>query len=255
MSLENKTVVITGGAKGIGGSCSKVFHEAGAKVGILDIDERGRDYAQELGKNSIFIKCDVSKEEEVKEAIAQITDHLDDIDILVNNAGIQTYGIVTETSIEEWDWVMNVNLKSAFLCSKYAIPSILKRGKGCIINVASVQSFISQNNVAAYTTSKTAMLGLTRSIAVDYAPNIRCVAVCPGTVDTPMLRDAFQLSPDPEEVYQECVDMHLTKRIGTSLEVAELIAYLASDKAGFMTGQAIRIDGGLGISIGGSKRD
>jgi NAD(P)-dependent dehydrogenase (short-subunit alcohol dehydrogenase family) len=191
----------------------------------------------------------------VKEAIAQITDHLDDIDILVNNAGIQTYGIVTETSIEEWDWVMNVNLKSAFLCSKYAIPSILKRGKGCIINVASVQSFISQNNVAAYTTSKTAMLGLTRSIAVDYAPNIRCVAVCPGTVDTPMLRDAFQLSPDPEEVYQECVDMHLTKRIGTSLEVAELIAYLASDKAGFMTGQAIRIDGGLGISIGGSKRD
>lgn len=255
MSLENKTVVITGGAKGIGGSCSKVFHEAGAKVGILDIDERGRDYAQELGKNSIFIKCDVSKEEEVKEAIDQITDHLDDIDILVNNAGIQTYGIVTETSIEEWDWVMNVNLKSAFLCAKYAIPSILKRGKGCIINVASVQSFISQNNVAAYTTSKTAMLGLTRSIAVDYAPNIRCVAVCPGTVDTPMLRDAFQLSPDPEEVYQECVDMHLTKRIGTSLEVAELIAYLASDKAGFMTGQAIRIDGGLGISIGGSKRD
>jgi NAD(P)-dependent dehydrogenase (short-subunit alcohol dehydrogenase family) len=255
MSFENKTVVITGGAKGIGGSCSRVFHDAGAKVGILDIDEKGKDYAKELGKNAMFIKCDVSKENEVKEAISQIIDHLGDIDILVNNAGIQTYGIVTETTIEDWDRVMNVNLKSAFLCSKYAIPSILKKGNGNIINVASVQSFISQNNVAGYTTSKTAMLGLTRSIAVDYAPNIRCVAVCPGTVDTPMLRDAFQLSPDPEEVYQECVNMHLTKRIGTSLEVAELIAYLASDKAGFMTGQAIRIDGGLGISIGGSKRD
>jgi NAD(P)-dependent dehydrogenase (short-subunit alcohol dehydrogenase family) len=255
MSFENKTVVITGGAKGIGGSCSRVFHDAGAKVGIFDIDEKGKDYAKELGKNAMFIKCDVSKENEVKVAISQIIDHLGDIDILVNNAGIQTYGIVTETTIEDWDRVMNVNLKSAFLCSKYAIPSILKKGNGNIINVASVQSFISQNNVAGYTTSKTAMLGLTRSIAVDYAPNIRCVAVCPGTVVTPMLRDAFQLSPDPEEVYQECVNMHLTKRIGTSLEVAELIAYLASDKAGFMTGQAIRIDGGLGISIGGSKRD
>ena len=150
---------------------------------------------------------------------------------------------------------MNVNLKSAFFCSKYAIPVMLKKGKGCIINVASVQSFISQQNVAPYTTSKTALLGLTRSIAVDYAPKIRCVAVCPGTVDTPMLRGAINLSPNPQEVLQECHDMHLTKRIGSSEEVAELISFLASEKADFITGQAFRIDGGLGISIAGSKRD
>ena len=108
--------------------------------------------------------------------------------------------------------------------------------------------------MAAYTTAKTAILGLTRSIAVDYSPHIRCVAVCPGTIDTPMLRDSIALSPDPDAVMQECVDMHLAKRIGTAAEVAELVMFLCDDKAGFITGQAIRIDGGLGITIQGSKR-
>ena len=255
MSFKDKNVVITGGAKGIGGSCSKVFHQSGANVCILDTDEKGKELANELGGKTIFIQCDVSKENQVKKAFAQIAEQMGDIDVLVNNAGIQTYGTVTETTEEEWDRVINVNVKSAFLCSKFALPSMIKKPNGCIVNVSSVQAFITQKNVAGYTTSKTAMLGLTRSIAVDYAPNIRCVAVCPGTTDTPMLRESFALSPDPEEVYQECVDMHLTKRIGTSDEVAEFIAYLASDKAGFITGQALRIDGGLGITIGGSKRD
>jgi NAD(P)-dependent dehydrogenase (short-subunit alcohol dehydrogenase family) len=255
MSFKDKVVVITGGAKGIGGSSSKVFHNAGANVCILDIDENGREFAKELGGKTLFIQCDVSNEDQVKKAFAKIVEERGDIDVLVNNAGIQTYGTVTETTEEEWDRVMNINVKSAFLCSKYALPSIMKKDKGCVVNVSSVQAFITQNNVAGYTTSKTAMIGLTRSIAVDYAPNIRCVAVCPGTTDTPMLKESFALSPDPDEVYQECVDMHLTKRIGTSEEVAEFITYLASDKATFITGQAFRIDGGLGITIGGSKRD
>jgi NAD(P)-dependent dehydrogenase (short-subunit alcohol dehydrogenase family) len=121
--------------------------------------------------------------------------------------------------------------------------------------MASVQSFLSQERVAAYTTSKSALLGLTRSIAVDYAPKIRCVAVCPGTVDTPMLRDAIQLSPDPDAILKECYDMHPMQRIGTPEEVAELVMFLCSDKAGFITGQPIRIDGGLGLSIGGSKQE
>lgn len=255
MSFKNKVVVITGGAKGIGGSSSKVFHESGANVCILDIDEKGIDLAKELGEKTLFIQCDVSKEDHVKKAFTKIVEKMGDIDVLVNNAGIQTYGTVTETTEEEWDRVININVKSAFLCSKYALPSMMKKDKGCVVNVSSVQAFITQKNVAGYSTSKTAMIGLTRSIAVDYAPNIRCVAVCPGTTDTPMLRESFALSPDPDEVYQECVDMHLTKRIGTSEEVAEFIGYLASDKATFMTGQAFRIDGGLGITIGGSKRD
>lgn len=255
MSFKNKTVIITGGAKGIGGACAEVFYALEANVIILDIDKEGENHAKILGKKALYINCDVSRENQVRDAIDKSITKFGDITVLVNNAGIQTYSTITETSEEEWDRVMNVNLKSAFLCAKYTIPSMMKSGKGCVVNVASVQAFISQKTVAAYTTSKTAMLGLTRSIAVDYAPNIRCVAICPGTVDTPMLRDSISLSPNPEEVFQECVDMHLTKRVGTSKEVAELIAFVASDKAGFMTGQAIRIDGGLGVSIPGSKRD
>jgi NAD(P)-dependent dehydrogenase (short-subunit alcohol dehydrogenase family) len=255
MSFENVKVVVTGGAKGIGGACVKAFTEGGAKVCILDIDQAGQEFADTLGGDTFFIHCDVSKEDEVKTAFRKIEKKLGAVEVLVNNAGIQRYSTVTETSEEEWDLVMNVNLKSAFLCSKYAIPMMVNNKKGCVINVASVQSFISQKNVAPYTTSKTALLGLTRSIAVDYAPNIRSVAVCPGTVDTPMFRNSIQESPNPDEVLEECNEMHLVKRICSSEEVGELITYLASDKAGFITGQAIRIDGGLGITIAGSKRD
>jgi NAD(P)-dependent dehydrogenase (short-subunit alcohol dehydrogenase family) len=255
MSFENVKVVVTGGAKGIGGACVKAFTEGGARVCILDIDQAGQEFADTLGEDTFFIHCDVSKENEVKTAFKKIEKKLGAVEVLVNNAGIQRYSTVTETSEEEWDLVMNVNLKSAFLCSKYAIPMMVNNKKGCVINVASVQSFISQKNVAPYTTSKTALLGLTRSIAVDYAPNIRSVAVCPGTVDTPMFRSSIQESPNPDEVLEECNEMHLVKRICSSEEVGELVTYLASDKAGFITGQAIRIDGGLGITIGGSKRD
>jgi NAD(P)-dependent dehydrogenase (short-subunit alcohol dehydrogenase family) len=150
---------------------------------------------------------------------------------------------------------MNVNVKGLFLAAKHAIPWMQRKGRGVVVNVASVQAFVSQKNVAAYTTAKSAILGLTRSIAVDYSPDIRSVAVCPGTIDTPMLRESFALSPDPEEVMRECAEMHPAGRIGTPEEVAALILFLAGDKASFITGQAFRIDGGLGITIGGSKRE
>ena len=213
MTYKNKTVVITGAAKGIGASCASLFHEAGANVALLDI---ANPETETKDQRWLFIHCNVSIESEVQSAMNQIEQQFGGIDILINNAGIQRYGTVTETTVEEWDEVMNVNLKSLFLCSKYAIPFMMEKKKGVVINVASVQAFVSQPKVAAYTTAKTAILGLTRSIAVDYSPYIRCVAVCPGTIDTPMLRDSFALSPDPDEVMQECIDMHLAKRIGTS---------------------------------------
>jgi len=250
MNFADNIVVITGGAKGIGAATAKLFYDEGATVVILDIEHKP-DIKDE---RMLCLKCDVSDEVQVREAFENITKRFSTVDFLINNAGIQRYGSVTETPTDEWDHVMNVNLKSFFLCSKYAIPLMQKKQKGVVINVASVQAFLSQQNVAAYTTAKSAILGLTRSIAVDYAPHIRCVAVCPGTIDTPMLRDSISLSPDPDEVMQECIDMHLTKRIGRPEEVAELILYLCDDKASFITGQAIRIDGGLGITIQGSKR-
>jgi NAD(P)-dependent dehydrogenase (short-subunit alcohol dehydrogenase family) len=255
MQFEGKTVVVTGGAKGIGSACIRAFHKEGASVAILDRDAGGMKLADSLGMRAIFIHCDVSREAEVLAAMSEVSSRLGGPDILVNNAGIQRYTTVTETTEEEWDLVMNVNLKSAFLCAKHAIPRMQARGAGVIVNISSVQAFISQKTVAPYVTSKTALLGLTRSIAVDYGPQIRCMAVCPGTVDTPMLRDAIQLSPDPEAVYQECMDMHLVKRIGMPEEVAALVLLLAGPQGGFFTGQSIRIDGGLGVTIAGSKRE
>lgn len=254
MNENIKTVVIAGGAKGIGEACSRLFYQNDYQVAILDIDEKGKKLAEELGEKSLFLPCDVSKDNNVKEAFRKIQHKFGNVDALVHSAGIQRYSTVTETTEEEWDLVMNVNLKSAFLCSKYAIPQMKESGKGFIALISSVQAFITQKNVAPYTTSKTAMLGLTRSIAVDYGPSIRCVAICPGTVDTPMFRSAIEQSTNPQEVYNECMDMHLTKRIGKPEEVAELIYFLSQEKASFITGQAIRIDGGLGIMIEGSKR-
>jgi len=251
MYFKNKTVVVTGAGKGIGAACAKVFFDAGANVALLDKDDDTSGIADERW---FAQKCDVAQEQQVITAAGQVFERFKTVHYLINNAGIQRYGTVTETTANVWDEVMNVNLKSYFLCSKYFIPLIQKSGKGVIINVASVQAFVSQKNVAAYTTAKTAILGLTRSIAIDYAPAIRCIAICPGTIDTPMLRASFNLSPNPDEVLQECIDMHPIGRIGTPQEVAEVIQFMCDDKAGFITGQSIRVDGGLGITINGSKR-
>ncbi|QEC66665.1 glucose 1-dehydrogenase [Panacibacter ginsenosidivorans] len=250
--MKNKTVIITGASKGIGLACATLFYEQGANVALLDISP---DKSGINDERWFYTACDVSKNNEVQHAIQNTHQKFGRIDFLINNAGIQRYGNVTDTAEDEWDLVMNVNLKSQYLCAKHAIPFMQQQGSGVVINVSSVQAFVSQQNVAAYTTAKTALLGLTRSIAVDYAPNIRCVAVCPGTIDTPMLRDSIALSPDPAAVMQECIDMHPVHRIGKPEEVAELIYFLCSDKASFITGQAFRIDGGLGITIAGSKKD
>jgi NAD(P)-dependent dehydrogenase (short-subunit alcohol dehydrogenase family) len=259
MQFQNRVAVVTGAAKGIGAATARALSREGAAVALLDVDESARALADGLGRGAQFVRCDVSNSAEVNAAVAKVVASMGDVSILINNAGIQTYGTCADTTEETWDRTINVNLKSVFLVSKAVIPSMLKvstvKSNGVIVNLSSVQAFVSQQQVAAYTTSKTALLGLTRSIAVDYAPKIRCVAVCPGTIDTPMLRNAIQLSPNPAEVLQECHDMHPVKRIGTPEEVAELIIFLCSDKAAFITGQPIRIDGGLGLSIGGSKRD
>ncbi|MCM4157578.1 glucose 1-dehydrogenase [Gramella sp. AN32] len=250
-----KNVIITGGAKGVGAACARLFLKESYNVVILDVDHfSGKNLESELGETCFFIACDVSEEKEVKEAFKKAIGHFGEISVLINNAGIQVYGNLLDTSEDVWDHVMNVNLKSHYLCAKESVSSMLKLGGGVIINVSSVQAFISQQNVAAYTTSKSALLGLTRSIAVDYGPNIRCVAICPGSIDTPMFRDAISKSKDPEKVFRECEQMHLMERIAKPEEVAELIGFAASDKASFITGQALRIDGGLGISIPGSKQ-
>ena len=252
----NRVAVVTGGAKGIGAACVRALVQANARVAVLDVgEEGGSKLVAGLGNKARFFQTDVSQSRAVEAAFEAIRAEMGAPTLLVNNAGIQHYGTVTETSEEEWDRVMGVNLKSLFLCSRAALPFMLDSGRGAIVNMASVQSFVSQARVAPYTTSKTAILGLTRSIAIDYAPHVRCNAVCPGSIDTPMLRDAVALSPDPDAVLQECRTGNLLGRIGTPEEIADLVLYLLSDKSAFITGQAVRIDGGLGLETGGSKRD
>lgn len=246
----NAVVIVTGGSRGIGAATVNLLMEQGLRVAVLD-KVKGVHWKNEPW----FFDCDVADEQSIQRSIDMILEKWGRVDALINNAGIQRYGTVTETSVELWDEVINVNLKSMFLCARAVLPAMVEQKKGVIINVSSVQAFHSQQKVAAYTTSKTAILGLTRSIAVDYAPYVRCVAVCPGTVDTEMLRDALALSADPAAVLRECEQMHPAARIATPEEIASLIQYLMDDKAAFITGQAIRIDGGLGLMIQGTIKD
>ncbi|MEO1009679.1 MAG: glucose 1-dehydrogenase [Bacteroidota bacterium] len=256
--FKDKFLVVTGASKtgGVGASVAKLFVEEGARVLMLDMDaESGAELQEQLGNGTLFLKCDVSSEESVATCVEKGIQKFGGVDYLVNNAAILGYTAVHETSLEEWNRIMNVNVTGQFLCAKHVIPSMLKRGKGAIVNVASAQSFMSQKKVAPYVTSKTAILGLTRSMAVDYTPKIRCNAVCPSTIDTPMLHWALEQSPDPDAVMQECLDMHLLKRIARPEEIASLIAFLCSDDAANITGQSFRSDGGIGLLIEGSKQD
>lgn len=256
MSFEGKTVVVTGGAKGIGAGCVKVFHREQAQVVILDVDEEaGSKIENQLGDRVLFLSCDISDEKQVAKAMKKAADHFGGIDVLVNNAGILHYATVTETTEQAWDSLMNVNLKGAFLCAKHAIPYMQKAGSGVVVNMSSVQAYVVQEKVAAYVTTKSALIGLTKSIAVDYAPNIRSVAICPGGVDSELNRDAFQQSADPEKALQETIDIHLVKRMAQPEEIGEMVAYVASKKGSFITGQALRIDGGIGLRVAGSKND
>lgn len=255
LDFTGKVALVTGGAMGIGEATARKFAEAGATVAILDCDvEAGNRTAADITRAHRpceFFQCHVQSAEEVAAAVGSVARKLDRIDILINNAGIQRYGDVVSTTEEGWDEVMNTNLRGAFLVSKNVIPHLLKRG-GAIVVVGSVQSFTAITNSVAYVTAKHALLGLTRAMALDYAQKgIRVNCVCPAAIDTPMLRWAASLSPDPEAVIRTCDRLHAMGRIGRPEEVADAIVYLASPLASFITGAALLVDGGMLVPAGG----
>ncbi len=254
--FDGKTAVVTGGAMGIGAATAEKLCELGASVAILDRDAEAAqatvDRLVKTGYHASFFPCDVSKEADVKDAIDAAVQSYGSLNVLVSNAGIQRYGDVVHTTSEVWDTTFDVHVKGCFYTTRFGIPHMLASGGGAIVVVGSVQSFTAIVNSAAYVAAKHALLGIARSIALDYAhSNIRANCVCPGTIDTPMVRWSADLSGAPEKLLDVCRRMHPLGRIGKPVEVANAIAFLASDWASFITGTSLLVDGGLLLPAGG----
>lgn len=258
-SLTGKVALVTGAGKGIGEATAFAMAHHGASVAVADIDEEAAHAVarriEQAGGKAVSIAADVSTADGAAHIARTVREELGSLHILHNNAGIQRYGTVVTTDEPGWDEVINVNLKSVYLVSHACVPLIQEAGGGSIINTSSVQAFASQASVAAYTVSKHGILGLTRSMAVDLAPTIRVNCICPGSVDTPMLRDALADVPDPESTWRAVRNMHLLRRVARPEEVASVVVFLASTAASFITGAAIPVDGGLLIPIGGSPAE
>jgi NAD(P)-dependent dehydrogenase (short-subunit alcohol dehydrogenase family) len=255
LDFTGKVAIVTGGAMGIGEATARKLAGLGASVAILDIDrDAGPMSAAVIVKSGHiceFFPCNMSVGADVSQAFTAVVNKYGTIDILVSNAGIQLYGDAVTTSEEDWDRLMGINLKGCFLAAKYAVPHMIDGG-GAIVIVGSVQSMSAISNSVAYVASKHGLLGLTRAMSLDYATKgVRVNCVCPGTIDTPMLRWAAKLSDDPEKVIQTCNHMHPLGRIGKPEEVADAIAYLASPMASFITGAALLVDGGMLVPAGG----
>ena len=257
MDFTNKVIVVTGGASGIGQATAREFARLNGAVAILDRDDRGGNETasamRSQGRRARHFAVDLAVAAQVERAVERAAAWFGGIDVLVNNAGIQRYGTATTTSDEEWDVVMDANVRSAFLASRYAIPHIMRRGGGSIIVVGSVQSMTAQRNSMAYVVSKHALVGLARSMALDYAAhNIRVNCVCAGAVDTPLLRWAASLDENPQRVMEACRKVSPMGRLGRPEEIARVIAFLASDLASYTTGAVITVDGGLMTPTGGT---
>jgi len=194
----------------------------------------------------------VSRESEVQTAFTSVAKQYGTIDVLVSNAGIQRYGNIVDTTVEGWDEIFDVHVKGTFYVAKYAIPYMVSSGSGAVVIVGSVQSLAAAANSVSYVAAKHALLGLTRAVALDFArSNIRVNCVCPGSVDTPMLRASIEETNLTQRTLGNLARMHALGRIGRPEEIARAIAFLASDWASFITGTTLVVDGGLLIPVGG----
>jgi NAD(P)-dependent dehydrogenase (short-subunit alcohol dehydrogenase family) len=253
-----RVAIVAGGALGIGRAAARKLATEDASVVICSDREDQVDSAvAELREEGLEVggtRADVTSSADMKRLMHFAAETYGGVDVLVNSAGIQRYGTVVETEEDTWDEVLDVNLKGIYLASKHAIPEMRKRGGGAVVNLSSVQAFASQKGVAAYTASKGGINALTRAMALDHAEeNIRVNAVCPASVDTPMLRwsaDLFKGEKSVEETVEDWGRMHPVGRVASAEEVAEVIAFLASERASFVTGGEYKVDGGMLAALG-----
>jgi NAD(P)-dependent dehydrogenase (short-subunit alcohol dehydrogenase family) len=249
MRLASKVAIITGSAGGMGQVAAELFASEGASVVVTDvIADAGQQTAQRIkdaGGQAIFVQADVSQEEDVKGLVAAAIEAFGQVDILYNNAGIMPMddGSVTDISEVTWDRVLDVNLKSTFLCSKYVIPHMVERGKGSIVNIASFVALLGCTVPQdAYTASKGGVMALTKSLAVQYGrKGIRCNAICPGPIETPLLRTLWT----SEEARNLRLNRIPLARFGEAKDIVYMALYLASDESSWTTGSWLVVDGGI----------
>jgi len=245
--LEQKVAIITGAKSGIGFATAVRFVAEGAKVVVADIRDAHRE-VQELttrGGEALFVEADVSSETQVQALIEKTMTAYGRLDVVVNNAGIELAKTVLNTSEQEWDRLMDVNLKGVFLCCKAAVPVMQRQGGGVIINVASELGLVGGSQIAAYSASKGGVVQLTKAMAIDHASDhIRINCVCPGPVETPLLETIIESSSNPEQERRSILEKTLLKRVGRPEEIANVILFLASQEASYMTGSVVVVDGG-----------
>ncbi len=249
MRLANKVALITGSAGGMGQAAAELFASEGASIVVTDVlAEQGEETArriQSTGGKAIFVKADVANEDEVRNLVAAAIQAYGRVDVLYNNAGIMPADDAGATDLNEslWDRVLDINLKSAYLCTKYTVPHMVKQGSGSIVNVASFVAFmgctIPQD---AYTASKGGMLALTKSFAIQYGRHgVRCNAICPGPIETPLLRHLW--------TSEEARNLRLNRiplgRFGEAKDIIYMALYLASDESAWTTGAWLMVDGGI----------
>jgi 2-keto-3-deoxy-L-fuconate dehydrogenase len=245
-SLKDKVALVTGAGSGIGASIAKVFAAAGGFVFVADRDERGgRETAQTAGGMAEFMALDITSESQCEAAFATVHGKFGRLDILVNNAGIGHVGTMLQTTGRDLDAIYAVNVRGMFNITKVFLPGMVERKQGVIINMASIGGVVGVRDRLAYTTSKFAVVGFTKAMALDHAlDGVRVNCICPGRVETPFVQARLKEYPDPEKAYREMSATQALGRMARPEEIAAAALYLASDEASFITGTDFIIDGG-----------